>query len=205
MLGLFQQDPTVAVIVAGIILLSLTLHELGHAWAAEWSGDPTPRLQGRLSPNPLVHLDLFGTLLILLIGFGYARPVQTNPSRYRFRLGELFVSSAGVLVNLALAILALLALRFLNVSDPAVVTVLSLTAYFNVVLAVFNALPVPPLDGAHILAAILPRPLSDSLRRAMLSPIVLILPLLLIFALRAPLGNLILTVFQGLQTVVGLR
>lgn len=99
MISLFQQSPTLALIVLGLIILSLALHELGHAYAAEISGDPTPKLEGRLSFNPLVHIDPFGLALIVLVGFGFARPVMTRPTNFKYAWSELLVSSAGILVN----------------------------------------------------------------------------------------------------------
>ena len=155
MLQLFQQDFTSGLIALAVIIVSLALHELGHAYAADLSGDPTPRLQGRLSFNPLVHIDPFGLALIVLVGFGFARPVMTRPMYFKYRWSELLVSSAGILVNLLIAVLC--AFWLSQAETGTLIRILSLTLYLNCALMVLNALPIPPLDGSHILAALLPR------------------------------------------------
>ena len=177
----FQNEPLEAAIYLGVLLISFLFHEYGHAWAAIAMGDDTPTVNGRFSWNPLRYLNAVGILLILFIGFGPGGQVYTRPERYRNRvLGEMLVSSAGVLMNLALAVLAALALRTLGVGfntatdslmggnqvPDIVVNTLSSAIALNVSLAVFNALPIPPLDGAHFLAAIVPGPLGESLRRS---------------------------------------
>ncbi len=162
MLQLFQQDFTSGLIALAVIIVSLALHELGHAYAADLSGDPTPRLQGRLSFNPLVHIDPFGLALIVLVGFGFARPVMTRPMYFKYRWSELLVSSAGILVNLLIAVLC--AFWLSQAETGTLIRILSLTLYLNCALMVLNALPIPPLDGSHILAALLPRAQGDVLR-----------------------------------------
>ena len=162
MIALFQQNPSLALIVLGLIIVSLALHELGHAYAADLSGDPTPRLQGRLSFNPIVHIDPFGLALIVLVGFGFARPVMTRPANFKYGWSELLVSSAGILVNLLIAVLC--AFWLSRAETGGLIRVLELTLYLNCALAVLNALPIPPLDGSHILAALLPRAQGDALR-----------------------------------------
>ena len=161
MISLFQQSPTLALIVLGLIILSLALHELGHAYAAEISGDPTPKLEGRLSFNPLVHIDPFGLALIVLVGFGFARPVMTRPANFKYAWSELLVSSAGILVNLTIAIICAF---FIPRVSGALETVLNVTLLLNCGLVILNALPIPPLDGSHILAALLPKNLGNTLR-----------------------------------------
>jgi Zn-dependent protease len=141
------------------IIVALALHEYGHAAMATKMGDPTPRLQGRLTLNPLAHLDPAGTIMILLtlfmnFGFGWGKPVQTNPTYYRdYRMGRILVAIAGPAMNLCQAMLAL-AVGFLlynaGVSLPAFVhMLLAVYIVINIVLMVFNLLPVPPLDGGH--------------------------------------------------------
>ncbi|KGQ21550.1 site-2 protease family protein [Thermus filiformis] len=173
MLGLLQTDPLVFLLAFAALVFSLVLHELGHAYAAYAFGDDTARRQGRLSLNPLVHLDPIGTLLLLLVGFGWARPVPINPARFRnYRLGLFVVSVAGIAVNLLLAVVFALLVRLLYDLDPVGVVqtfhrleatpggLLALGFYFaasiNLVLAVFNLLPIPPLDGSKILQSLLP-------------------------------------------------
>lgn len=173
MIDLLRQDPLAFFLAFSILLLSLSLHEWGHAYAAFRFGDATAWRQGRLTLNPLRHLDPLGTLLLLLVGFGWAKPVPVNPGAFRaYRLGLFVVSVAGILINLFLAVLFALLVRGLVALDPlgvvlafrgeerGLVGVLALAFYFasslNLVLAVFNLLPIPPLDGSKILQSLLP-------------------------------------------------
>jgi Zn-dependent protease len=173
MIALLQQDPLAFALAFSALLLSLALHEWGHAYAAYRFGDDTARRLGRLTLNPLKHLDPLGTVLLLLVGFGWAKPVPVNPWAFRsYRLGLFVVSIAGIAINLALAVLFALLVRGLFALDPwgVVLTfrgegqtflgVLALAFFFassvNLVLAVFNLLPIPPLDGSKILQSLLP-------------------------------------------------
>lgn len=155
-------DPAWILAAAGIILLALPVHEFAHAFAAVRLGDPTPRFQGRYTLNPLRHIDPLGALLIYLVGFGWAKPVQWNPRNIDIdrRLGSIIVAAAGPLSNLVLAIISLLILRVFLGGDTRQVGIvgnfLFMFANINVVLFVFNLLPIPPLDGSHILFALLP-------------------------------------------------
>jgi len=157
-------DPVWWLAMGAIVLVALPIHEFAHAFVAVKLGDPTPRLQGRYTLNPLVHIDPIGAILILIAGFGWAKPVQWNPNNISIdqRLGSILVAIAGPLSNLALAALSLLVLRLLFLVDAAPTIVLPLQefvgvfVYINVLLFVFNFLPVPPLDGSHVLFALLP-------------------------------------------------
>ena len=147
------------------MLGSLTVHEAAHAWSADRLGDPTARLLGRLSFNPVVHIDLIGTIVLPLIAvfsnlpiIGWAKPVPVNVSRLRNpRRDFMLVAAAGPASNLALALVGAVAIRAavgpeaLTSSHPLVQVVL-----INVLLAVFNLVPVPPLDGGNVLAGLLP-------------------------------------------------
>ncbi|MEZ4607606.1 MAG: site-2 protease family protein [Deinococcales bacterium] len=116
MIQLLQQDPLAFVILAAVLLFSLAAHEWGHAWVADRMGDPTARNLGRVTLNPFNHLDPLGSLLILIVGFGWAKPVLTKPMNFRdYRMGVFWVSIAGILVNLAIAIAALILLGSLGV------------------------------------------------------------------------------------------
>jgi Zn-dependent protease len=124
-------------------------------------GDPTPRIQGRVTLNPLAHLDPVGALLILLTGFGWARPVMWNPRNITVnpRLGAVLVAAAGPLTNLLLAIFSMAILGWSMTAggmSPTLQGFLRWFAYINVLLAVFNLIPIPPLDGSHILFSLLP-------------------------------------------------
>jgi Zn-dependent protease len=152
-----------------IVLLSLTVHEAAHAWTADRLGDPTARLLGRVSLNPIVHIDLIGTIVLPLIavysGFpviGWAKPVPVNISRLRHhRRDFMIVAAAGPLSNLAQAVVAAVVFRSLIGPDgygesPAAAELLLDIMRINVLLAFFNLIPIPPLDGGNVLAGLLP-------------------------------------------------
>lgn len=152
------EDPVgfVAFIIA--IVLGITVHEFMHAYAAHRLGDDTARLLGRLSLNPMAHLDPFGTLLLVLAGFGYGKPVPFNESRLRTALGVTFVALAGPLANVVLATLCAVPLRFGSASTlgSAYEEILGAIVLWNCVLAIFNLVPIPPLDGANVVYGLLP-------------------------------------------------
>ncbi|ADI13889.1 site-2 protease family protein [Truepera radiovictrix] len=173
MLSLLQSAPATFALVAGALLYSLALHELAHAWTADKMGDKTARNLGRITLNPLRHLDPVGTAMLFLVGFGWARPVPIQPGNFRhYRVGMLVVSLAGVIVNLLLALAALGALAGLGVTLGTLSQALArdplraglfFMAQINIVLATFNLLPVPPLDGSKALQALLPRGMQRAL------------------------------------------
>jgi Zn-dependent protease len=159
-----------AIISIAILMLSVVVHEVSHGYAADRLGDPTARLAGRLSLNPLRHLDPIGSVVVPLltffsagIVFGWAKPVPFNPYNLRGRWGEALVAGAGPLSNIIIALVFGLGLRFgLGpalaggfLSDSAVSLIASIVI-INIVLAVFNLVPIPPLDGSKILFSILP-------------------------------------------------
>ncbi len=161
-----SEDPVgfVAFIIA--IVLGITVHEFMHAYAAHRLGDDTARLLGRLSLNPMAHLDPFGTLLLVLAGFGYGKPVPFNESRLRSAFGVTVVAIAGPLANLALAALFALPLR-LGTADALgtdYAAVLAAVVFWNCVLAIFNLVPIPPLDGANVVYGLLPPRMQYSWR-----------------------------------------
>lgn len=150
-------DPVGFIAFVIAIVLGITVHEFMHAYAAHRLGDDTARLLGRLSLNPMAHLDPFGTLLLVLAGFGYGKPVPFNESRLRTTLGVTFVALAGPLANIALAALCALPLRFGTASTigGAYEEILGAVVLWNCVLAIFNLVPIPPLDGANVVYGLL--------------------------------------------------
>ena len=142
------------------LLIAITVHEFAHAWAADRLGDPTPQLQGRLSLNPLKHLDPVGTLMLLFFRFGWGKPVEFDPYNLRHpRRDAAVISLAGPAINLILATVLSLVLKFSP--SPLFSIFLYPVILININLAIFNLLPVPPLDGAKILYGILPREWAD--------------------------------------------
>ncbi len=144
-------------------IMSLTLHEFGHAYAAYRLGDPTAKAMGRLTLNPLKHLDWFGLLMMFIVHFGWAKPVPVDPRWFRNpRRDMLWVALAGPAMNFLLAVISALLIRFTIApdSDSILGGVLWYTMIVNVTLAVFNLIPVPPLDGSRVLTGLLPENLA---------------------------------------------
>lgn len=167
-----------AVIIIVSLIMSIVLHEMAHGYAANWLGDPTARLQGRLSANPLVHIDPLGSVIIpalLFFGnagilFGWAKPVPYNPYNLTDqRHGEAKVAAAGPLMNIFLAVVFAILIRVAElVGLPASFTpIASYIVYINLLLAFFNMIPIPPLDGSKILTAFLPAGPALRYREAM--------------------------------------
>jgi Zn-dependent protease len=153
-------------LIAPPILLALTIHEVAHGWVAYRFGDPTAKMAGRLTLNPLPHLDVIGTILLFIAHIGWAKPVPVNPTYFRNPKRDLvWVSLAGPASNLILAfgfglIFRLLpphALMFSSGINNMLIIMLIYAVVINLVLAVFNLIPIPPLDGSKILAGFLPR------------------------------------------------
>ncbi|NJE33573.1 site-2 protease family protein [Megasphaera sp. SW808] len=150
-------------IVAGIpgLLIAMVMHEYAHALVADYMGDDTPRLMGRLTLNPMAHIDPIGALMLLVARFGWAKPVMINPNNFRsWRKGELCVAFAGPAANLIVAFVALVAQVVFSRLDlftgTALQLVLSMIVIYNINFAIFNLLPLPPLDGSRILMCFLP-------------------------------------------------
>ena len=147
-----------------VIFLTLPIHEWAHAFAASKLGDPTPRYQGRLTLNPFAHIDYIGALCILLCGFGWAKPVGVNTRYFNSPKRDMAITAlAGPLSNIVLAFISLIILNIIIVSAGAlsgifvfVYNMLFYVAYINIGLAVFNLIPIPPLDGSRLLSAFLP-------------------------------------------------
>ena len=167
LLNLLFKDPLTFALLAVALLYSIIVHELAHGWVAYRMGDPTARNRGRLTLNPLKHLDPIGTAMLFLVGFGWAKPVPVNLGYVRnVRMGLLLVSSAGIVANTILAFLAILALRLLApaTAEPLAIS-LNFLARINIMLASFNLIPIPPLDGSKILMGFLPGKIAYALSR----------------------------------------
>lgn len=160
---LARLNPPILIAAAITLFIAFPVHELAHAWVADQLGDNTPRRMGRLSLNPLVHLDPIGTLLFFIAGFGWAKPVPVNPYNFRNgpRLGTVIVAAAGPFANLVLALLAAIPFRLelvdvFNTSFPSPAFFLFQFIAFNIFLMLFNLIPVVPLDGSKILRGLAP-------------------------------------------------
>ena len=160
---MFSTERVTEIIIHGIILLvAFPIHECAHALVAKWLGDDTAEKQGRITLNPIKHLDLWGTILMLFAGFGWAKPVPINPNNFKKRkLGMALSSLAGPVSNLILAYIAMILSKILLYTETSEeLSIIFINAMLiNVGLAVFNLIPVPPLDGSRILLLILPEKL----------------------------------------------
>jgi Zn-dependent protease len=137
------------------LIVAITIHEYSHAWAAEHLGDPTPRLQGRLTLNPLAHLDPIGTIMLILVRFGWGKPVQFDPFNLRNpRRDGALISFAGPVSNMLMATICSIFVRILPMTIFSVL--LEEIVFMNVMLGIFNLVPIHPLDGFKIVEGILP-------------------------------------------------
>ena len=159
---LLSLPPQVLIILAFCLIFALTFHEFGHAYTAHLCGDDTAKAAGRMSLNPLAHLDLFGSLMVLIVGFGYARPVPVNPNNYRVRNADFYIASAGPLMNLLLGIIGAFLYGILaqnSITILAGVPLLFLLKLFIIInfnLFLFNLIPLGPLDGNSVFPHFLP-------------------------------------------------
>jgi len=146
-------NPINAIIFLLGIVAAITVHEFAHAWTADRLGDDTPHLMGRVTLNPLAHLDPIGSIMFLLVGFGWGKPVIYNPMRLSRRVDELLIALAGPFSNILFAIvLNLLAVSLPHFLPNANVQPILIASTLNIYLAAFNILPIPPLDGSSIVA-----------------------------------------------------
>lgn len=191
-----------------VLIISVILHEVSHGYMAEYLGDPTARLLGRLTLNPIPHIDLMGSIVLPLIFvlsgspvvFGWAKPVPYDPrnihgSAFKERYGGALVAAAGPLVNIMLAIVFGLIIRLAGL-NPAMTQFFFIVVIINVSLAVFNLIPIPPLDGHHILGALLPRSLRAKYLE--LSRYSFILMFVVAFVLWQFISPLVLIIVHGI-------
>ena len=158
--GIFSRltSPIYLATVGMIVFISFPVHEFAHAAMAVKLGDQTPQYQGRYTLNPMAHIDPMGAVLLLFTMFGWAKPVQWNPRNVDIdpKIASILVALAGPVSNLVLAILAIIVQSTLFPDNDAVNRIVGLFVLINVLLFVFNLIPVPPLDGSHVLFALLP-------------------------------------------------
>lgn len=157
--------PTDLVFGVVILIVSVILHEVAHGYMANYLGDPTARLAGRLTLNPVSHIDPLGTVILPAILvfthspilIGYAKPVPYNPYNLPGKWDEALVAGAGPATNIFLALVFGLSIRFFGGAlDPALLQAFAMIAYINMLLALFNLIPIPPLDGSKVLSSLLP-------------------------------------------------
>lgn len=180
---LFESKELFLIIVLAIVY-ALTIHEFAHAWSANLLGDQTAKFAGRLSLNPLVHLDIFGSLMLLLAGFGWGKPVPVNIFNLKYRRwGEAIVSLAGPLVNFLSVILFIIVFNILVNFLPAdnlLFTFLYYLIIINLILGVFNLIPIPPLDGSKVLFAFLPERYNELKRKLAINGMWILIGLLIL-------------------------
>jgi Zn-dependent protease len=167
LLSLLFTDPRLFILLAGVLLYSVIAHEVSHGWVASLFGDDTAKRYGRLTFNPVSHLDPVGTLMLFLVGFGWARPVPVDYYNLKnSRLALLCVSLAGCVTNILIAILALFLLHFEVVGNhPVLSALLPIVVRINIILGAFNLIPIPPLDGSKILMGFLPVKAQEAFSR----------------------------------------
>jgi len=181
LISLLLSDPFSFVILAVILLYSIIFHEIAHGWIAHLFGDNTALYSGRLTLNPVSHLDPIGTLMLFLVGFGWAKPVPVNYSSFSSRRFGLFsVALAGCATNILLAIVALFLLQFNFINTNLVfIKILPYMAQINIILGAFNLIPIPPLDGSKVLMSFLSYRAQE--RLAMLEPYGFFILIVLLF------------------------
>lgn len=190
-------------------IVAVTFHEFSHAYAAYSFGDDTAQRAGRLTLNPLVHIDPIGLLCIIFFGIGWATPVPMNPKNFKYpRLDAVLAAFAGPMANFFLALLSLYGLKYSTIPlqttamAPYIATLFRSSVQMNVMLGVFNMLPIPPLDGSHVIAALIPKDWQTTYYRLMPFSIILLLALLVFPGTQRFLINAINTMIQILGCLV---
>lgn len=201
-ISMLLENPIIFLIYLIALVISITIHEFSHALAADRLGDPTPRLAGRVTLNPLAHLDPIGTLMLILFRFGWGKPVIFDPYNLRNpRRDSALIALAGPTSNILLAIVLALIIRFIPMGDFLIASLIAVIN-LNVILAVFNLLPIHPLDGGKILIGLAPKDVASEWDQLLNQYGIFILLLLVLplyngssplFALMGPIVNFILS------------
>jgi Zn-dependent protease len=195
-----------AALMVVVLLFSIIIHEIAHGYVALLNGDPTARMLGRITLNPIPHIDPVGSILLpvlLLLSqssflIGWAKPVPVNPLNFRnYRWGEFAVSAAGPVSNLVLAAIFSVVLR-LGLENPGLTQLAYYGVSINIILALFNLIPIPPLDGSHILALVLPRELARLY--SYLQPVGFILILILFYT--GILGVILMPIYRQIALIM---
>lgn len=193
------------------VLVAITFHEFAHGYASYKMGDPTPKETGRLSLNPFRHLDFFGTICLMIVHFGWAKPVQVNPYYYKNRKkGMVIVALAGPMMNFFIMSISIFVMGvILKVTGGYggdfiifMFDLFSLLAVINLSLGVFNLIPIPPLDGSKIVGAILPEDKYFKYMRSSRFGYFLLLIVLYFDVLRGPLNTVIMWIYNSVWYVV---
>ena len=199
-------------LIAGLpgIVIAMVVHEYAHARVAYALGDYTPRLQGRLTLNPAAHVDPIGLVMLFIVHFGWAKPVQINPMNFSNpRRDDILVSLAGPASNLITSFIALIILILLAKMDfpfsEGVLVVFNLIIIYNINFAIFNMLPIPPLDGSHILRNLLPYEMArayEQLERYSFIFLIIILATPVLSYVFVPMQRFIYGIFQGIVNIL---
>ena len=205
-----MENVTIMLTILSIIILifSVIIHEISHGFMADYLGDPTARLQGRLTLNPLKHIDPVGSIIVPIITsmagftFGWAKPVNYNPYNLKDRRkGEFLIAIAGPLSNLGLALVFGILIRVFMTGATAVTPFVEFASYIviiNIVLAVFNLVPIPPLDGSKLLLAFLPNQYGRARQMfEMYGPIFALIFIIFVWQLMSPIVPFIFSLITG--------
>lgn len=160
---LWRGEYVIFILLIVALVLSLTVHELGHAMVAKWFGDDTAERAGRITLNPAAHIDPMGLLMVILVGIGFAKPVPTNPANFTSPKADLWIAAAGPLMNFLLAIVcwnSFVVVWEAGWQNPAAQLFFTILAQINLLLMIFNLLPIGPLDGHYIAPHLLPKKLA---------------------------------------------
>ncbi|MGH2417490.1 MAG: site-2 protease family protein [Candidatus Limnocylindria bacterium] len=204
---MFFGDVSIERLIAGVIalLVGLTFHEFSHALLADQLGDRSPRMMGRLTLNPIPHIDPLGALMLVVAGFGWAKPVMVNPAALRDgRRGMAIVAFAGPIANMVVAVAFAAVFRVLDlagIDDGFFARLVALIVQLNVLLAIFNLIPIPPLDGYNVLLAFLPPRQAMVVRQY--APYGVIVLLLLVFLPGSPLRALLGLAIPVTRVLIG--